>query len=171
LLAKFFEWKKVRTVIQYAAYMLLAAFLQSLLFPSISIMGTSGFLLPAAVVAAGMQLGGVKGAVFGAVLGLLSDLSFPDTTVLYTLLFPAIGLVTGYAAEFYINRGLFSYIVFSSAALLVTGFMQLLLAVIIHGAGLLPALITVFMQLLVTLIPSLLLYIPFASESPRKDTR
>lgn len=171
MLAKFFEWKKIRTVLQFAVYMLFAAFLQSLLFPGISIMGVSGFLLPAAAVAAGMQLGGVRGAVFGAVLGLFSDLSFPDTTVLYTLLFPVIGLLTGYASEFYINTGFFSFTVFSSAALLLTGFMQLLLAVVVRGAEVLPALVTVFMQLLVSLIPSLILYIPFASKSPRKDAK
>lgn len=59
------EWKKVRMVIQYAVYMLLVMLLQSVLFSRISIFGAKGFIIPAAAVAAGIYLGGVRGAVFG----------------------------------------------------------------------------------------------------------
>lgn len=163
-----FNWKKVRAVLLLAVYMLFAAFLQSLLFSRVSIFGVKGFLLPAAAVAAGMHLGGVRGAVFGLILGVLSDMFFPETTVLYTFLFPLIGFGTGAAAEFYMNRGYFPFLISTAAALLVTGFMQLLLAVVINGAGFFSALLTVILQTAVSLIPSALLYVPFARRQ-RKD--
>ena len=82
------EWKKVRMVIQYAVYMLLVMLLQSVLFSRISIFGAKGFIIPAAAVAAGIYLGGVRGAVFGIFLGLFTDMAFSETTVLFTILFP-----------------------------------------------------------------------------------
>ena len=159
--AKLIEWKKIRTAFLLAVYMLLASFLQSLLFSRLTVFGVRGFLLPAAVVAGAMYLGGVRGMVFGIFFGLLADINYPDTTVLYTLLFPVIGLMTGLAADFYVNRSFFSFIVFSVAALLFTGLVQLLAAVVISGASLLSAAWTVVLQTLVSVPPAMLLYLPF----------
>ena len=159
--AKLIEWKKIRTAILLAVYMLLASFLQSLLFSRLTVFGVRGFILPAAVVAGAMYLGGVRGMVFGIFFGLLTDINYPDTTVLYTLLFPVIGLLAGLAADFYVNRSFFSFAVFGVAALLFTGIIQLLAAVVLNGAGLLSALWTAALQTLVSLLPAALLYLPF----------
>lgn len=155
------EWKKLRGVLAFAAYMILAMFIQSLLFSRISIFGYRGFILPAAAVAAGIYSDGVRGAVFGLILGLFADMSFSESVVTFTVLFPIIGFAAGVASMFYINKSFFAFITFSAAAILLTALVQMLLAVIVSGAEILPALITALAQTAVSLIPAALLYLPF----------
>lgn len=155
------EWKKLRGVLAFAAYMILAMFIQSLLFSRVSIFGYRGFILPAAAVAAGIYSDGVRGAVFGLILGLFADMSFSESVVTFTVLFPIIGFAAGVASMFYINKSFFAFITFSAAAILLTALVQMLLAVIVSGAEILPALITALAQTAVSLIPAALLYLPF----------
>ena len=155
------EWKKLRGVLAFAAYMILAMFIQSLLFSRVSIFGYRRFILPAAVVAAGIYSDGVRGAVFGLILGLFADMSFSESVVTFTVLFPIIGFAAGVASMFYINKSFFAFITFSAAAILLTALVQMLLAVIVSGAEILPALITALAQTAVSLIPAALLYLPF----------
>ena len=155
------EWKKLRGVLAFAAYMIFAMFIQSLLFSRVSIFGYRGFILPAAAVAAGIYSDGVRGAVFGLILGLFADMSFSESVVTFTVLFPIIGFVAGVASMFYINKSFFAFITFSAAAILLTALVQMLLAVIVSGAEILPALITALAQTAVSLIPAALLYLPF----------
>lgn len=159
-----FEWKKLRGVLEYAVYIVLAMILQSLLFARFSVFGVKGFILPAAVVAVGMYRGGVKGTIFGLVLGIFADMSFSETTILFTLLFPIMGFVFGFAADFFINKSFFAFVVFTVFALLVTALMQMLTAAIISGAQLLPGLLTAVIQTIVSIIPSALLYLPFRNR-------
>ena len=86
---------------EYAVYLLLAMLLQGLLFSRLSILGVKGFVLPAAVVAAGMYLGGVRGAVFGICLGLVTDMSYTESSFMYTIVFALIGFGAGFASELY----------------------------------------------------------------------
>lgn len=155
------EWKKLRSVLTFAAYMIFAMFIQSLLFSRVSIFGYRGFILPAAAVAAGIYSDGVRGAVFGLILGLFADMSFSESVVTFTVLFPIIGFAAGVASMFYINKSFFAFITFSAAAILLTALVQMLLAVIVSGAEILPALITALAQTAVSLIPAALLYLPF----------
>lgn len=155
------EWKKLRGVLAFAAYMIVAMFIQSLLFSRVSIFGYRGFILPAAVVSAGIYSDGVRGAVFGLILGLFADMSFSESVVTFTVLFPIIGFAAGVASMFYINKSFFAFITFSAAAILLTALVQMLLAVIVSGAEILPALITALAQTAVSLIPAALLYLPF----------
>ncbi len=157
------EWKKVRVVFQYAVYMLLVMLLQSLLFSRVSIFGAKGFIIPAAAVAAGIYLGGVRGAVFGIFLGLFTDMAFSETTVLFTILFPVIGFGAGFAAEFYINKSFFAFMIFSTFAILLCGIAQLLLALLGGNTELMPALLTVLLQTLLSIPPEMVLYLPFRS--------
>lgn len=165
MLTRFIEWKKIRAFLTFAVYMLAAMFLQSVLFSRLSIIGVKGFILPAAAVAAGIYLGGVRGAVFGLFLGLFTDFAFTETTVLFTLLFPVIGFAGGVAADFYINKSFFAFMVFAAAAILLTGLVQLLAAMVLSGAELLPGLLTVLLQTLWSLPPAALLYLPFKNRS------
>lgn len=165
MLTRFIEWKKIRSFLTFAVYMLAAMFLQSVLFSRLSIFGVKGFILPAAAVAAGIYLGGVRGAVFGLFLGLFTDFSFTETMVLFTLLFPVIGFASGIAADFYINKSFFAFMVFSAAAILLTGIVQLLSSAVLSGAELLPGLVTVLLQTLWSLLPAALLYLPFKNRS------
>ena len=166
------EWKKVRMVIQYAVYMLLVMLLQSVLFSRISIFGAKGFIIPAAAVAAGIYsftvhnglavyLGGVRGAVFGIFLGLFTDMAFSETTVLFTILFPMIGFGAGFASEFYINKSFFAFMIFSVAAILLCGIVQLIHALAGGGTELTAGLITVLLQTVLSVLPVMLLYLPF----------
>ena len=165
------EWKKVRMVIQYAVYMLLVMLLQSVLFSRISIFGAKGFIIPAAAVAAGIYLGGVRGAVFGIFLGLFTDMAFSETTVLFTILFPMIGFGAGFASEFYINKSFFAFMIFSVAAILLCGIVQRpfraphhsasIPALVGGGTELTAGLITVLLQTVLSVLPVMLLYLPF----------
>ena len=158
------EWKKLRVILEYAVYMMLVMLLQSLLFSKISILGAKGFIIPAAAVAAGIYLGGVRGAVFGIFLGLFTDMSFPETTVLFTVLFPMIGFGAGLASEFYINKSFFAFMIFSTAAILLTGLVQLAAAVLSGGTEIVPGLVTVLLQTLLSIPPVMLLYLPFRNS-------
>ena len=158
------EWKKLRVILEYAVYMMLVMLLQSLLFSKISIFGAKGFIIPAAAVAAGIYLGGVRGAVFGIFLGLFTDMSFPETTVLFTVLFPMIGFGAGFATEFYINKSFFAFMIFSTAAILLTGLVQLAAALISGGTEIVAGLVTVLLQTLLSILPVMLLYLPFRNS-------
>ena len=164
MISQLFEWKKIRVVIEYAAYMVLAMILQSLLFARFSVFGVKGFILPAAVVAVGMYRGGVRGTIFGLFLGMFADMSFSETTILFTLLFPIMGFAFGFAADFFINKSFFAFMVFTVFALFVTALMQLLAASIISGAEFFPGLVTAALQTLISIIPSALLYLPFRNR-------
>lgn len=167
MLNRFFEWKNIRGFVTYAVYLLLTLVLQSLLFSRISIFGVKGFIVPAAAVAAGIYFGGVKGAIFSLVLGVLTDIGAPETTVLYTVLFPMIGFGAGLASEFYINKSFFAFMVFSTAAILITGFAQLAGAMIFASAGLMKGMLTVLLQAVLSLLPTALLYLPFRNYKGR----
>ncbi len=158
------EWKKLRMILEYAVYMMLVMLLQSLLFSKISILGAKGFIIPAAAVAAGIYLGGVRGAVFGIFLGLFTDMAFPETTVLFTVLFPMIGFGAGFASEFYINKSFFAFMIFSTAAILLTGIVQLAAALISGGTEIVAGLVTVLLQTLLSILPVMLLYLPFRNS-------
>ena len=158
------EWKKLRVILEYAVYMMLVMLLQSLLFSKISILGAKGFIIPAAAVAAGIYLGGVRGAVFGIFLGLFTDMSFSETTVLFTVLFPMIGFGAGLASEFYINKSFFAFMIFSTAAILLTGLVQLAAAVLSGGTEIVAGLVMVLLQTLLSIPPVMLLYLPFRNS-------
>lgn len=161
MLNDIFEWKKVRIFLQYAVYLILTMFLQGVLFSRISIFGAKGMLMPAAVVGAGLYLGGVKGAVFGIFMGIFTDIGFSENTVLFTIIFPVLGFLSGFLAEFYINKNFFTYMVVATLATLLTAFAQMLVAIVGRGAEFFPCLLMVFLQTLVTLLPMTLLYLPF----------
>ncbi len=158
------EWKKIRVILEYAVYMVLVMLLQSLLFSQISIFGAKGFIIPAAAVAAGIYLGGVRGAVFGIFLGLFTDMAFSETTVLFTVLFPIIGFGAGLASEFYINKSFFAFMMFGTVAILLTGLVQLVSAIISGGTQLGAGLLTVLLQTLLSIPPVMLLYLPFRNH-------
>jgi len=161
LLNELFEWKKVRVFIQYAVYLIVTLMLQGILFSRLSILGAKGLIMPAAVVGAGMYVGGVKGAVFGIFMGVFSDIGFSENTVLFTLLFPAIGFLSGFLSEFFINKNFITYMLLAFLACFLSAGAQMLSSVVKYGAEILPALLMLLLQTLVSLLPSMLLYLPF----------
>lgn len=161
MLNRLIDFKKMRVFLEYAVYLLITMLLQGLLFSRLSIFGVKGFVLPAAAVAAGMFLGGVRGAVFGICLGLVTDMSYTESTFMYTMVFALIGFGAGFASEFYINKSFVVFMVLGVIAVLLTGLVQLLNAVIFNGAELVPGLLTVLLQTAFSVLPIALLYLPF----------
>ena len=158
------DFKKLRVFLEYAVYLLLAMLLQGLLFSRLSIFGVKGFVLPAAVVAAGMYLGGVRGAVFGICLGLVTDMSYTESSFMYTIVFALIGFGAGFASEFYINKSFLVFMVMSVIAVLLSGLAQYLTAVIFGGAELVQGIVTVLLQTALSIPPMALLYLPFRNH-------
>ena len=158
------DFKKLRVFLEYAVYLLLAMLLQGLLFSQLSIFGVKGFVLPAAVVAAGMYLGGVRGAVFGICLGLVTDMSYTESSFMYTIVFALIGFGAGFASEFYINKSFLVFMVMSVIAVLLSGLAQYLAAVIFGGAELVQGIVTVLLQTALSIPPMALLYLPFRNH-------
>lgn len=158
------DFKKLRIFLEYAVYLLLAMLLQGLLFSRLSIFGVKGFVLPAAVVAAGMFLGGVRGAVFGICLGLVTDMSYTESSFMYTIVFALIGFGAGFASEFYINKSFLVFMVMSVIAVLLSGLAQYLAAVIFGGAELVQGIVTVLLQTALSIPPMALLYLPFRNH-------
>ena len=138
--------------------------LQGLLFSRLSIFGVKGFVLPTAAVAAGMYLGGVRGAVFGICLGLVTDMSYTESSFMYTVIFALIGFGAGFASEFYINKSFLVFMVMSVIAVLLSGLVQYLAAVIFGGAELVQGIVTVLLQTALSIPPMALLYIPFRNH-------
>ena len=158
------DFKKLRVFLEYAVYLLLAMLLQGLRFSRLSIFGVKGFVLPAAVVAAGMFLGGVRGAVFGICLGLVTDMSYTESSFMYTIVFALIGFGAGFASEFYINKSFLVFMVMSVIAVLLSGLAQYLAAVIFGGAELVQGIVTVLLQTALSIPPMALLYLPFRNH-------
>ena len=158
------DFKKLRVFLEYAVYLLLAMLLQGLLFSRLSIFGVKGFVLPAAVVAAGMYLGGVRGAVFGICLGLVTDMSYTESSFMYTIVFALIGFGAGFASEFYIHKSFLVFMVMSVIAVLLSGLAQYLAAVIFGGAELVQGIVTVLLQTALSIPPMALLYLPFRNH-------
>lgn len=158
------DFKKMRVFLEYAVYLLLAMLLQGLLFSRLSIFGVKGFVLPAAVVAAGMFLGGMRGAVFGICLGLVTDMSYTESSFMYTIVFALIGFGAGFASEFYINKSFLVFMVMSVIAVLLSGLAQYLAAVIFGGAELVQGIVTVLLQTALSIPPMALLYLPFRNH-------
>ena len=158
------DFKKLRVFLEYAVYLLLAMLLQGLLFSRLSIFGVKGFVLPAAVVAAGMYLGGMRGAVFGICLGLVADMSYTESSFMYTIVFALIGFGAGFASEFYINKSFLVFMVMSVIAVLLSGLAQYLAAVVFGGAELVQGIVTVLLQTALSIPPMALLYLPFRNH-------
>jgi hypothetical protein len=144
----FIQWGKLRRGILYALLLLLFMGLQDLLFSHIAVLGVRCMFIPALVVAVGLFEGSVWGGVFGLFAGLLGDWSFAENTVLFTLLYPALGFFSGAAAQFYVNRRFFSYFILSLAALALAAFCQMSRFLFLAGAPFLSLLRTALLQTL-----------------------
>ena len=119
-------WNRTKRGVLYAVILLVSVLLQNVVFSHITILGVRTFFLPVLVVAVGLFEGATRCGYFGLATGALCDILFGTHSVLFTLLFPVFGFVTGFLVDFYLNRRLFSYAVMAAAALFLTALAQLL---------------------------------------------
>lgn len=162
------NFDKLRRAVIYALFILVIMFFQTTLFSRIAPLGVRAMFLPVAVVSVGMFEGGVWGGVFGLFLGILGDIAYTENVVLFTVLFPALGFLSGLVAEYYVNRRFFSFFFVCVTALLITAFCQMFRLLVFAGAGL-PALMrTAVLQTLWSLPFTVPLYFPCRALSRRK---
>ena len=107
----------LRRMLLYALYLFLVLIFQNMALTQIRPLGVCPFMLPAAVVAVGMFEGASWGAIFGLLMGIFADMFYVESTVGFTLLFPAIAFAVGFVSQFFINRRFFAYMVAACAAL------------------------------------------------------
>lgn len=149
----------LRRVLWYLLYLFLTLVLQTMALTHLRPLGVCPFILPAAVVAVGMFEGANRGALFALAMGLCADMFYIESTIGFTLLFPALAFGSGFISQFFINRRFTGYMLVAAGALLVTGFMQMLRVQV--SEGLAPAMIaTVLLQALWALPFAALLYFP-----------
>lgn len=155
------NFKKInlRRLLLYFLYLFLTLVLQNMVLTHVRPLGVCPFVLPAAVVAVGMFEGATWGAVFALVMGVYADMAFVDTTIGFTLLFPALAFSAGFVAQFFINRRFIGYMIVAAGALLVTSLMQMLW-VLVSDSWSGAMLATALLQTLWSLPLAALLYFP-----------
>ena len=160
LIAKL-DLKKIdlRRVLLYFLYLFLTLVLQNMVLTHIRPLGVCPFVLPAAAVAVGMFEGGTWGAVFGLVLGIFTDMVYVESTVTYTLLFPALAFATGFVSQFFINRRFFGFMLAAAVGLLITALVQMI-KIWAADSGSLSMVGTAILQTLWSLPPAALAYFP-----------
>ena len=117
--------EKIRRVLLYLLYIVVAQFFQDTLFSSLSIFGVNMFFMPTAAVAIGAFEGGIWGAAFGLIAGFLADISY-DNVALLTVLFPILGFFAGVLTRWFVNASLFAYMIMCLAAFAATAGAQML---------------------------------------------
>jgi len=119
------DFKKVRRALWYILCIIVTVALQNLLFGRVVIFGVHPFFVPVIIIAIGVYEGAVWGAAMGLIAGYACDLTMLDSTVLYMVLFAALGFAAGFLTEFIINRRFFSCFVLCLLALLAAGICQI----------------------------------------------
>ena len=127
--------EKIHRVLWCALYMAVTVALQTTVFAHIALFGVHAMFVPAVVVAVGMFEGGTWGAVFGLITGYFCAMGYPETGLLFAVLFALIGFGAGMLAAYLINNGIFPFLVTCLAAFLLTAFCQMFRLWIFHGAS------------------------------------
>jgi rod shape-determining protein MreD len=162
-----FHTKKLRLALIYIAFLILVQFLQDTVLARFAIFGVKTLFVPAAVCAVGFHEGGLRGGLYGLLAGVLCDMTYAENTVLFTMLFPALGFASGLAADFMMNRSYLAYLVTAAVCLLVAGFVQMLRVVVLQPGALFYGLIIVLAQALVSMPIAAVLYFPVEQISSR----
>ena len=127
---------KIRRAVLYLFCIIVALWLQTMVFSRIAPLGVKPFFLPVVIVAIGLWESGVWGAVLGLIAGLYTDMAMVESTVTFLILFSLYGFVSGVLGEFVINRRFVSYMILAALALLSTAACQVIPLWIFRGAAL-----------------------------------
>ena len=142
------DFPKLRRGVLYLLVLAGAFLLQNLVGSRIQLFGVKALYMPALVAAIGFFQGGVWGAVIGLAAGYFCDLGFSENTILFLLLFPAIGYFSGLVGKYYFHKAYLGYLALAVLALLLTGGCQMFRAWFFYGASFWAAL---WMQILQTI--------------------
>ncbi len=154
------NFKTIRRLFLYTGYIFLCFLAQELIFSRIEIFGVNPGILPAAIVAVSVFEGGIRGGVFGLLLGMLGDISYGNT-VLFTVIFPFIGFLAGAVSEFYTPKSYFGFLYLTLGGLFVTAFAQgFVLLVFMPDQSLFAIIVEGTKEIIISMIPSAALFVP-----------
>ena len=168
MLLDLINFEKLKRALLYFAVILVVMALQTLLFSRLRILGAAPMFVPAVVTAVALFEGGVWGAVFGLVTGILCALRYSGTVVLFPILFSAIGFFSGMLAQYVMNRRFFSYFALSVAAFVLTAFCQMFRFLFFLNAPALAVLRVGLFQVLWSLPFPFLIYFPVKNIGRRR---
>ena len=140
--------RKTRKAILYLLLIVVGLWVQTMVLSRVDLLGAKPFFLPALIVAFGLFEGGVWGGMLGLAAGVGCMLSLAGSPVLFLVLLPAFGFLTGLLAEFLINRRFLAYLLLSALALLITSLLQAMPLWLFRGAELSPLLRVALLQAL-----------------------
>jgi len=99
--------------------------LQSMVFSRLRIFGASPLIIPLAVVGVAIFQGAGWGGGFGIAAGVMCDIAFSETTILFTVLLTILGSAVGLLADFFLARGFPSFLLCCVISLLIIAFLQM----------------------------------------------
>ena len=123
-LREYFTRERLRKIIFYALYIFIALIVQEIVLSGLMLGKYYAFLLPSVAVALGMFEGSFWGSMLALVLGLFTDLMYPETVIMYMILFPATAFTVGFLVRFFLNRSFLAYMGSAFICLIVTGLVQ-----------------------------------------------
>lgn len=118
MLLDLIDLSKLRRAIVYALVLAVVFIFQDLLVARLPLFGVRAMMIPAAVVAIGLFEGGAWGGFIGLAAGYLMDRGYTEQTVLFLILFTAIGFFSGVLGKYLFHKGFVSYLVLTTAAML-----------------------------------------------------
>ena len=162
-----FHTKKLRLAFIYIGFLIMVQFTQDTILARFAILGVKTMFVPAAITAVGFHEGGFRAGLYGLLAGVLCDMTYSENTVLFTILFPALGFVSGMAADFMMNRSYLAYLFAAAACLLVTGCVQMVRVLVIQPGAIFYCLLIAVGQMLVSMPVAALLYFPVEQIASR----
>ena len=142
---------RLRSILLLALYLALTLLVQNTLFAKMRLWGVHVIVLPALMVAVGMFRGPVWGGVFGIFAGVFANMGYPESIVLFILLLPLIGYVSGMLSEHLLTRSLVAFLCMILGAQLLTALFQLFRLWVFQGASIEALLLTGLKQTAVSL--------------------
>ena len=119
-------------ILIHSAVLFVLYILQMMVFSRLRIFGIAPLILPLAVVGVGIFEGASWGGAVGLAAGVLTDMSFLSSTVLFTILLTGIGMGVGLLSSYLLSRGFPSYLICGAAALVLIAFCQMFTLLVFH---------------------------------------
>ncbi len=171
MLLDLIDLSKLRRAIVYALLFVVLFVLQELIVSHIRVMGVRALLVPAAVVAIGLLDGGGWGGFMGLAAGFFCDMGYTEQTVLFTVLFPALGFFCGVLGKYLLRKGFLSYMTLCALCLALVTLCQMFRFLFFTATD--PAVVyrIGLIQLLYSLVWAIPVYIPCRAIAERGQNR